>query len=62
MNTYKLNFKNNLGNIDFVLIDAKNETEAITISKNENLNFICIIDVTGMFVDTNGQIKPAKKF
>ena len=60
MKTFKLNFKNNLNKIDFVLIDANNKGEAMEIFATETKKpevMISIQDVTGMFVDTNGVVK-----
>lgn len=59
MNTYKLNFTNTANKFDFVLIDAINEGQAIDLFI-ENAPAECMIsiqNVTGKFVDTNGNIK-----
>jgi hypothetical protein len=53
MKTFKLNFTNTSNNLDFVLIDANNEGEAIdlfvTTSSAECM--LSIENVTGKFVD-----------
>ena len=59
MATFKVNFKNTSNNLDFVLIDAINEGNAIDLFC-ENAPAECMIsitNVTGRFIDFNGNIK-----
>ena len=55
MKTFKLNFTNTSNNLDFVLIYAKNEGEAIDLFiMNSSANcMLSIENVTGIFIDFN---------
>jgi hypothetical protein len=63
MKTLKINFTNNLGKADFVLLDSTEFLETYKIIEKE-LGFYSIIsieDVTGKFVDVDGTIKEINK-
>jgi hypothetical protein len=58
--TFKLNFTNALSNSDFLIIDGQSEGHAIDLFLNCGgmpESIISIENVTGKFVDSNGQSK-----